>query len=368
MKLKQSTPSKNEAFRFSVYREGNPVFEKIHGKYFPSSFDKYITVCADSSYSLLEDVLEIIIPTLYINNIGVIVFSIHENAKFNNCQNINKIHLRHAAFLLDKSELHVCGQDWSLALSQNNNSKRMLIGDIDKRSLFQNDASVEGSLTNPENVIKEIFSNLNIDQDIEIDTKFIAPAYGVKLIEIIPDFDLEHPPNIDRGSLVGIRCDLCENWEFVAKMISFGFSPSVTCVSPPKKPIIGFLSGVSYINIIINKDTSPQEILDIESCGIPYKLLSREENPLEEKRIFFDFPNIYFVDNWGKKNLDKLKDLPYDTKLRSKRTLVSKDGTFLSAFHWKLNLPVSNREGNLLLDGLEDETFLEEAELFYYYK
>lgn len=361
--------NKNDIFRFSIY--GNPVesFEKIHWTYYPLEFDKFITICVDNSYELWHEVIEIILPTLQINKIGIVLLSIKENAKYQYCHNINNIKIRNASYLLEKGLAHFCGVDWSLTLASNNTKEKcsFLLTSPIENIFHKEEGTVIEELHKPELVAAKIFENLGISQEIFVNTLFIGPSYGPKVLELIPNFDLQNYPQIEDEISVGIRCDLCDNWNFVLKALKMGISPVVTCESLPPRPISGFLNGVSSINLFVDENTNIKRISEIEETGIPLKLFSDKGETPELKRKFFDFRPIHFIKNWSEKNLDKFEILSYDSRIRSKRLLVGKEGTFLSVFHWKKDFPVEHMNGNLYLDAIEDAEFKKEADLFYYY-
>lgn len=369
LKLKKSKTNKNNILRFSLYGNPNATFDKVHGNYYPMAYDNYITICTDNSYPFWNEVLEIILPTLHLNKIGIVSLSIKDNANQKNCQTINNINIRHAAYLFDNCLGHFCGQDWSLTLAQNNGIKNYsFVATGNPESLFQEEfGGYVDELDKPELVAREIFKRLNIEQEISVDSQFIGPSYGPSVLELIPDFDIQGYPNVSDKTTIGIRCDLVENWNFVLSAVRHGVKPIVTCKNLPRKPISGFLVGVQCINLYVDENTDPKAIKEIESTGVSYKLLTEDENCEKVRRNLFDFPNIHFVENWGDKNLDKLESLNYDTRIRSKRLLVGARGTFLSVYHWKNNLPINNPKGCLVLDGVEDQDFLKEADLFYYY-
>jgi hypothetical protein len=360
--------NKNDIFRFSIYENADESFEKIHWTYYPLEFDKFITICPDNSYELWSEVIEIILPTLQINKIGIVVVSIKENANCQFCQNINKVKIRNAAYLFEKSLAHFCGVDWSLTLVSNNlKSKVSFLLTAPFENVFDKNRQPIDELNQPEIVAAKIFEELGISQEIFVETLFIGPSYGPKVLELIPNFDLHNYPDIGPDIQVGIRCDLYENWGFVLKALRMGIKPVVTCDSLPPRPISGFLNGVSSINLFVDENTNTKRISEIEENGIPLKLFSDKDETPELKRKFFDFKSIHFIKNWSKENLDKFKILSYDSRLRSKRILVGQEGTFLSVYHWKNNFPVDNQKGNLYLDAIECEDFAKEADLFYYY-
>jgi hypothetical protein len=360
--------NKNDTLRYSIYGNPDAKFDPIHWNYLPLNFDRYITICVDNSYRYWADVIELICPILYGQNIGVVCFSCADKSRYENCQNINGLNIRSAAYLIKKSLFHFSGQDWSLTLCQNNEWLNYSFLETGKKEdLFAKEYS--GSIENldrPELMAVEIFERLGIDQQIETETKLIGPSYGVKLLEMIPDFPLESPPNVSPDTLIGIRCDLVENWEFVLAAVSLGLQPIVISNTLPPLPIASFLVGVSGINLFVTEETKPEDIVRTESLGIKVKLLTREANNEKIKYNLFDY-EVKVVKNWSKNNVDKLLNLNYDTRIRSKRILFSRDGLFLSTYHWRRNLPSTADKGNFILDGAEDDEFLIEADMLYYF-
>lgn len=362
--------NKNDIFRYALYRKADQQFKKIHANYCPIRYDNFITICADNDYPYWGEALELSLAPLHNAGINVIMFSVTDRATYDGVLNINNIDIRHAAYLLEKGKYHFCAQDWSLTLSQNNDLyNNVFLATGDETELFrQRYCDIIKDLEKPELVAEQIFKKLNLDQKQIIKSKVIGPSYGVKILELIPDFELTGPPNVSPGTKIGIRCDLVENWDFVLAASQMGLRPVVTSKTLPTLPIASFLTGISCINLFVTEDTKPEDIQRVEAVGIRVKLLSNDESSEKVKRNLFDYDNICVLENWYKNNLDKLQELDYDTRLRTKKLLVGKSGTFVSVYHWKNSLPTNHPKGTLLLDAVEDEDFLLEADTFYYYK
>jgi len=360
--------NKNDLSRFSIYGNPQQKLDPIQWNYYPVDYEKYITICVDNDYPYWNEVVEMVVPDLYKEKIGIVVLSTERRARLTNCHNLNGIGIRHSAFLLENSLGHFCGQDWSLVVAQNNNVQKYAFFQTlnEEDSFIRSDKGIV-ELVKPELMSQRIFDTLGLNCKAKIKTLFVGPSYGMGVLEFIPDFELLESPNVPEETIIGVRCDLVENWGFVLKCLQLGLRPSVTCKSLPSKPMSGFLRGINSINLFVDEKTDPRDILDLEALGIKYKLLTENSEDFQTKRNLFDLPNIQVIKYWAKENLDKFELLNYDSRIRSNRLLVSSAGTFLSEYHWKNGFSVDHKKGSLYLDAIEDPDFQKEAELFYYY-
>lgn len=324
----------SDTFIFSIYGEQHKSKE-LTETYFPfRSGQEFITICSDNNGVIFEDLLEILNTSL--NGYNVIFVSKEKHT------------IRQAIYLMKKSKLHLCLNDWTKDLCKHQNI---------------NSINVEGIKL--EDAAEKIFIALNVGIKPSFETVFVGEQYFNKTLEIIPNFDVNVKPNIDRD--VVIRCDVVENWDFVAKMVSFGLNPTVISNTLPKKPLSSLCVGINEIFLFLNEAISLKEIQDCSSLGI--KLRYAFENASKEtKRKFIDLTEIVDVENWGEKNRDKLSNVLETTMLRSKRILIAEEkNIYSSVYHWKKGIDISKKGGNIVLNGLDSKTFLKEADIFYYY-
>lgn len=362
-------PNSAETLRFSAYGRTDEDIPKVHWLYFPIHYDKFITVCIENEYKLWGEVFELVMPFLAKREIGVVSLAKGKEAVIRYGQNTSNISLGGAAYLMENALCHVCAADWSLTLAQHNGISPVFAKTASDELVYNRmdyQSGVE-DIEKPEALAKAIIERLGLKEEIRVETLFKGDCYGDTFIELIPDFNIKDA-NINPTMNIGVRCDLHENWNFVREIINKGVNPTVIAKTLPPKQILPFLRGVAKMNFWVSEEFDIERLKVIEDLGIPYTLLSRTEDISDIKYRLFDFKPIKTIEPPSQIFLDKLKSFSYDTRIKSKRLLVSKDGTFLSVYHWKQNLPAKETKGSLILEGASNEDFINESDLFIYYK
>ena len=319
----------------------------IASNFFPAPDGKKISLWISPEYDYYPELLEVIIPVLASN--GYTLLNLSEDRRvIDIAYSCFGCDIRQQKYLVESAELNICEEKhWSALFA--------------KRSVFvSRDLPVEKNCQN-------ILDVLGLDRKISIKTILVGDSYGHKSIEVIPDFDFPDAATLPRGVPLNIRCDVIENWDFVVKCVNQGYSPIVSCVTPPPKQISGFLTRIKKMNVLVNTSTDKKSVDVLDSAGINYSLILEEDCP-ETKLNLFDCKDIRVISPWYKKHLDIIKLMPYDAHLKSTRDLISGDGSFMSVYHWRHSLKMGTRLGDVIGDGAENEEFLKEADLFYYYQ
>lgn len=360
----------NATLRFSAYGDPAPTGDKVHWLYFPTFAEKFVTVCFENDYKLWDEVFELIMPFLGKYGVGLISIARSNNYNVKYGQSVNGISLPHAAYLIEKSLCHVCAADWSLSLAQHNGQRPVFAKTQSDQVIYNKELYGDGvdDLERPEIFAKAILDALGIEETIAIETIMAGSSYNDTFLEIIPDLNISDA-RINNTMNIGIRCDLHENWNFVLAMVQRGATPTVIANTLPPQPILPFIKNIKKLNLLVDEsDFSIERLKMIEDLGIPYDFLSRKDDIPEIKYRLFDFKQVKAIEPPTQEYLDKLKQMSYDTRIKSKRSLVSKDGTFLSIYHWKNKISIADPKGHMILDGAEDEDFISESDLFLYYR
>ena len=319
---------------------------KLASSFFPTPKDENIALFLDDDYEFYHELMELVIPILNANGYSFVNLSRNQRV-LDIAFNCFDCSMRQQAWLVESSVLNISyDAHWSHLFAKNN------VSISDSESLEQN--------------AKNILAALDIEREVEVYTKLIGPSYGLDFVEIIPDFEFPKSCSLPKDSIVHLRCDLFENWKFAIELVNRGYQTTVCCVQPPPKQIAGFLGGVHQICIFPNKESKEEDVKILESLGIKY-ILILDGHCQETKLNLFNCKNVVVDTCWGKKNLDKLKAMEYDTRIKFTRQLLSKDGAFASVYHWKNKLPIGSLSGDIIGDGVDDDEFLKEADIFYYY-
>jgi hypothetical protein len=348
METHLNPPTDLEKLEFSL--NGNISSNKLDWNFFPTPCEKYILVINSSNYKYWRELIELSAP--FLANNGIRLIQIKTDKKSENlpfCGNIDLSSLRNILYLCNKSVCVLTDLLWVKKLRGEN-------------------ILLENKL--PEVIANEVLGLCKIDQKISIKTLLRGPDYGENSIEIIPNMAFSPDNNIPRNAKICIRCDLFPNWQFALSCINSGINATIMVGKHPiPYSMLPFFKNCNKICFMINKGVTTEQVRQVEKLGINYSLLTKEsEKNSQEKLVFFDFKTLEVEENWAKNNLDKLKSLPQDTRVKTTRLIVSKEGTFASYFHFKKGLQINTKYGTHLLDGLDDQDFLEEANLFLYYE
>lgn len=361
-----STPAIRQK-EFSAYGSAENDLSPFYSNFLPLPTDKYVAVCCDNDYEYWPEVFELIAGVLAHHKISVIDVSRLVKRPIAHCVKIPSCSMRQAAYLLENSALVIAGDDWATYVSERNNYKGVKIK-TKPESLSLSKASGGEDNPFPEKVAQAVLERLDIEFEIQAQTELIGEQYNFELIDIVPDFMIQQGFSMDPNKEYGIRCDICENWIFVRDFCALGYQPTVTCTTLPPEPLLPFLGNIKNLVVLLDLDCDPSDLKRIVESGINYILICKNKDDLEELQArFFDFEPVQEIPDPDKNFLDKLKKLPYDTNLKTNRAVVSKFGTFLSSYHYNHKWSVKDRKGVLLGDAAEDESFIEESELFYYY-
>jgi hypothetical protein len=340
-------PSNCEKLEFSLY--GTKVENKVSWNYFPIPFEKYIVINSSGKYKYWKELVELAAPFLL--NSGFQIVQIKNGQELPTiplCHNVAVSSIRNISYIFKNSMVVLSDADWVEKIS-------------DKVILTSDEM--------PENILSKLLKVCCIKSEVSINTLLRGEDYGEDSVEIIPNFTFSEKNNIPKEANVSIRCDLFPNWQFALGCIQSGIRTTII-IGKEKIPhsILPFFKNCNNICCRIDKGVSVEQVKSIEKLGINYCLVSKESDKNQEEKFrFFDFRKIQIEEDWATKNLDKLKELPQDTRIKTRRIVVSKEGTFASYFHLKKNLQINSKYGTYLLDGLEDEDFLNDASLFLYY-
>lgn len=371
---------------------GVKISKPIVSKHFwPLPHDNYITICADAlipskQYKYYELVLFLLKQHLDGANIKVFQVGSSSSTKIANVDNtFFDISFKNTAYIISKSKLHigsdevythyadsisvptisllghayanVCGGFWS--------KKTLNIEAPWKVKPCFNVQDAEDAINKikPEEVAAAILSQLNINLQINIKTKFIGNFFDKKIIEIVPNFytpiaglNQEH---------VFIRCDLGFDPKFFIEWMRYLNSFTLFTDKPfDFKTLSQIKSKMKNISFILedNHGFSQQYFESVRQLNIPINILIKNEEKLGQYRNeFFDFT----VDLYNKTNKKDLGDnfSFNNTYFMSSKTIFADNTHYPSKFHFEQKNKVDKS-----MKLLDNDALLEELPHFYIYE
>lgn len=305
------------------------ILEKFH----PLPIDKYITfhpfTKGAKNYDLYEDLIGLIHPILAQNGITIVQVGTQGDRPFNGCLNIvGQTNLGQLAYVIKNSLLHFGADSLPVHLSghydvpivalYSNNYKECVgpyWGTKEKQILLEpdrNGAKPNFSLDEhpktinrikPEVIAQSICKLLNLPFSYPFETLFQGDYYHNKLVEMVPDSNI----NIQGLGIDGIivRMDFLFNEQILANQLNI-----CPCSITTNKPIsIELLSNlrprIRELIYIIDENHSPEFVEKINKLAINYHLVTylddEKLNPIKldyldykiihQKRIFDPYSN-----------------------------------------------------------------------------
>lgn len=343
---------------------GKPIFEP---HFIPIVDEKYITIHVDDKinskyYEFFPEVINLIKPHLSAN--GYKIYQIGgENDPF--LENVDKSYLglsrKQSAYIIKNSSLHLGIDSFPIHLAsaydipivalyshiypQNaypywSSKDKVKILEADRKGLkpcFSYDEKPKSINTiKPEEIVKSIFSLLNIPYIKSINTVFIGENYSKPVIEIVPNF-FGHSDEL-KDKILNIRLDYEFNEEIIGHWVS---AYKVNLIS--NQPInINLLksckSNITNLNFNINDCTTFEEkyLQSVKNIGIPLKLVSKNKEQIQNIRIHYFDHQIELDLGIDQKKIDQIKNIP-NLKFLTKKDIFSKGNRFSSKAHLDLN-------------------------------
>jgi len=372
---------------------GVKISKPIIAKHFwPILHEKYVTICADSqvpakTYKHYEIVIDIIKRSFAKRGIKIIQIG---TSKSLNLQNTNQqlfdLDFKNFAYIISKSMLHI-GVDnvYSHYASSINIPVVTLFGNvyqsIARGYWSKNQANLEApwkvkpclnlhdsndwiNKINPEQIAEKIFSQLNIDDKINMKTKFIGTHYNNQIIEIVPNFFSPSPEiknthvflrpdyGIHESSFIN-WCNYLQSYSiFAKKELNVQFCQH-------------FASKIKKVSFILNKNNLVQEdhLKMLQSLNIEVTILSDNQDDLAELREkYFDF-SVYLYAKSSKKDLGDEVDFS-NLHFVSSKIILSNGKRHLSKFHFL------NENNNVDIDDKlwDNPDLLEDIQHYYIYE
>ena len=218
----------------------------------------------------------------------------------------------------------------------------------------------------PEQVAEAVLKILEIKQKEKINSLYIGPKYGQRVIECTVDNLL--PANFLPETPINIRYDYLENLQGLANQLSIRKGLIVT-----DKPIdINVLKalkqniyGVAY-EITDNHD--PKFVHEVKGLGIDTTLFTKWDNEKlnKIKLSYFEIGNITQEKIFKKDDVEKFKEITPQTLFKSRKILFARGKQYLSKTHYLLDQPMENLQ-KMEAPIIDTPKFFSELEFYYLY-
>lgn len=335
----------------------------IFQKFFPIPFDKYICFQSENKnrqkYLYWQDVIDIIHPFLEEKKIKIVQL---DGTQINRCLYVgNQIDFNNKAYIIKNSILYFGVEGFASQVASSFNKKIVSVyGDFppenkkgywskadEEKSLYKkNEAKPSYNLDTcndinnirPEDIAKNILDLLNIKYKNMIKTHYIGRSYVDKTFEIIPDGLIQTPENIP--NLI-IRMDYFYDEKFLSYFLSQKKCTIVTDKSINLELLEAYKSNILNIIYIISEDNDEKFVEDIKNIGLHYDMISYlDDKDLNKFKLkYIDLGLIYL------KNKEKFPQIKLDKNelllFKSSKILASKDGLFLTKYHWKNKISIN---------------------------
>lgn len=352
----------------------------ILDKFFPTNFDKYITVHTTSklskSYSYFQEVINIIKPILDKENIQIIQIGAKEDNKIRGIIDLcGATNINQTAYLIKNSLLHLGVDSFPIhfadyynipivGLYSNNyiDCVRGYFGDRNKQILLEPEVRKQGikpsfSLEEPypkqidsinsETIAQSVLKLLNLPYTYPYKTLFIGSLFNQQILEGIPNQTVDLKP-LGADSNFVMRMDILFNEEFLFNQLK-----STKCLIYTDQPINKDLiraakPQIQEVIYELNEHNSwPDYIEFLQELGVKFTLLSysSEEIINKLKLDYFDYGIIH------KRNQDPPKEIENIDKekiyYKTNRYILSNQKIYTSLAALKENRPVPNFGNNI---------------------
>ena len=366
---------------------GKPV---MVDHYYPLVYDKYITIHNDNkfdsrNYEYFSQVINLIKPVLDQSNIKIIQIGTPDNPKLTNVDLLlMDLNIKQSSYILKNSLLHV-GIDSLpvhiasmhdipiVALYSNVNLKnsepywsnkdKVILLDSNKNGNRPSYAAQENPKTirtiKPEAVAKSIFKLLNIEVNLNFNTKYIGSHYHVPIVEIIPDFMANLQDQKDK--VLNIRADLHFDQTKIAYWCSNYKCKIITKEIISIELLKTFASNIEHVFFKVNELAISNDYFEaVKNAKINFTICTSNKEKLPEIRnYFFDFRVEYDDENERSKRQER-----FNCKFLTGKILLSEGILYPSEAHVKLKKAL-DKSNEVIHD---DDSFWKDSEHFYFYE
>ena len=363
---------------------------------FPVNFHpilgKYITISiktgqSSKNYDYFQDVVKIIYPVLFQNNIIIVQIGESDEFPIPGCVIKTGLSFRESAFIVQNSSLHVSGDSCFCHFA--GHVKTPLLGlygatspsstgpywtgafealqgnsGIPGYNADEKDAPKEINNIFPENIANKIFKMLNIKARLNIKTICFGKLYNNSQISFIPDFEPQYK-KLQSCKLL-VRMDVCHNEEIVSKLMNYRkVELSIMAEKPLSENFLKYCQGrVHRILQILKDGYKISDLENLKNSGIPYILVwaGKEESLPDARLELFDFEPV------GLKRIEKDSRITRDSIFSTKQFFLGRGKHYSSVWHYNHGISEDSREvGREVGDAIDSDDFWESKDAFYFF-
>jgi len=353
--------------------------------FYPINHEKYIIIDNRHQnvfdvYDHFEDVIKSIQPFLNQNGIATYFFT-NENAPQINCHrafiNINK---KQEAYLISKSLLVICNDNYSSYIASILNKKcitlysnytaksKAPIWNKNSQIIFESDRQGNKpsynslaekpkaiNLIDPFKISKSILDNLNIKNNIDdYDLVYLGERYQDKVLEIIPDFI--PPQDYLTNQVINLRLDYVSDLD--AKVLLAWAANRRINIITNRDLHTAFLKriiqNVSTITVILSDSVSNEFLKFCKSLGREPRLYCSEKNKFNDFKFKFLDWNV-IKDFKDENEISSIKNLNSESKFVSSKILISKGKSYACKSAYLRKIPLDNQSQKVIFSDLLNE-------------
>lgn len=352
----------------------------IFSKYFPIPVDKYITIQTQTpydsrNYEYWQDVIDILNPILFKNNIRILHTGLKDDKKYHGVIDIlGQTNINQLAFIIQNSMLHFGADSFGVHLASYYNKPIVALysisnpnvagphfGDKNKHVLikaYENIGNKKPSYSQvespksintvkPEEIASHVLKLLNIKETINYKTLYIGDRYTHRIIEAFADQIL--PSDLVPQNLLNIRLDYIENindqiYNSILNNLSIRPCALVTNKSINLQPFLQFKERLSSIFYDITYQTDTQFINHAMGLGFKiffvFDLNKSNEFTLNKRKLeLIDYAqNIEVVKKSENIDINNINNVKYKTN----KILFANGKAYLSKAAQEEDKPIFN--------------------------
>jgi hypothetical protein len=364
----------------------------VDRSFIPLPFERFIifdTRCKHVSgkYDFFSDVLSLIRPYLKNNEIKVIQLLDEKDYKLACDKSFLKINKKQEAYLISKSELIICNDNYSLYLASALNKKSIgLYSIFDPRNTapvwnkhnqtilesdrFGNKPSYGLSNENPKTInsispyeiATKLLSNLKIKNDLDkIDLLHLGEKYNQQIVEIVPDFLCDK--DFLKGNSINLRLDLVKeiNGETFYHWLANKKVNLLTKQDLNMQLLRSFKKNIIGVTVILSDSISESFLKACKSLGIKVAVYCSDKEKIKDYR--FKFLDWNVEEDFCENKIGDIKNIDKNSKYVSSKIILSKGEKYASKAAYLAGVPLDKNGNNVILN----ESFEEELDYFKIY-
>lgn len=363
----------------------------IYEKFFPVTFDKYISFHPASkpskTYDIWQEVISLIFPYLEKNNIKILQIGEKDDKLYAGATSLLGLtNINQTAFILKNALLHFGADSFPTHVASHYDKKivslysnnyiscvKPYFGNPENQVLLEPTRSTKPCFSfhetpktinkiKPETIAKSILKLLNIENFINIESIYFGMEYNQPKLELVPNMNID-PKQYNSTNII-VRMDLEFNEQILRNQLKICDCVIFTDKPIDKQLLIDNKNRVSKIIYEIKEDNDIEFANFLQFNSIPYQLFTYLKNEKIEKikLDYIDQEQIIEINS----DLKSKTKIEYTSNLfyKSNKKILSNGKIFLSVNSYKKDIPASQNV-EAIIDCPE---FWKELENFYIFR